>query len=157
MIKSAITDIDVRDSVALITVNGLSGEGHLLARIFKTIADRGIDVDMITLCPHHKDRMNLSFTISNNDLGGAVAAMGELRADIPRFLCHISSNNSKITLSGTAVFEEMGIVSDVMSILTDNSVSVKLICASVNEISLLVDESDVDTALAELNKKYMTK
>ncbi len=157
MIKSAITDIDVTDSITLITVNDLNCNGGLLTEIFKKIADHGINVDMITLAPHNKGKMNMSFTILSEYLGKAVAAMGEMRSRIPHFLCHISSSNAKITLSGSALSDDTGITADVLGVLASADITVKLISASVNEILLLVDESCVDTALSELNKKYLIK
>ncbi len=157
MIKSAITDIDVTDSITLITVNDLNCDGGLLTSIFKKIADRGINVDTITLTPHNKGKMNMSFTILSEYLGGAVAAMGEVRSRIPHFLCHISSSNAKLTLSGSALSDDAGVTAEVLEVLAQADIPVKLISASVNEISLLVDESCVDTALAELNKKYLIK
>lgn len=157
MIKSAITDIEVTDSVTLITVNDLDCDGGTLTAIFKKIADCGINVDMITLSPHNKGKMNMSFTILSEYLGKAVAAMGEMRGLIPRFLCHISSSNAKLTLSGSALSDDAGVTAEVLGVLAEADIAVKLICSSVNEISLLVDEACVDTALAELNKKYLIK
>lgn len=157
MIKSAITDIEVTDGITLITVNDLNCDGGMLTQIFKKIADRGINVDMITLAPHNKGKMNMSFTIMNEHLGNAVSAMGEMRTAIEHFLCHISSSNAKITLSGSAISDDAGITAEVLGVLAKSDITVKLISAAVNEISFLIDESCVDTALAELNKKYLIK
>ncbi len=157
MIKSAVTHVDVKDNIVLITADGISGEASTVSRIFSAIAGQGIDVDMITLSPRHKHGMDLSFTVSGDDLGAAVTAMGGLKSDIPRFMCHISGNNAKITLSGTAVFEHAGIVAEVLSVPAKTDTPVKLISASVNEIALLIDEGKADAVVAEFKKRYMIK
>lgn len=157
MIKSAITDITARDGLALITADGISGEPHILSEIFRVVAGRGIDIDMITMSPGHKHRMDLSFTVSGDDLSGAMSALGELKRSIPRFMCHISGNNAKITVSGTAVSEDAKLMAEVLGIVTENNASVKLISASVNEMSLLTDESASDDIVARLKNKYTIK
>ena len=152
MIKSNITHIDVQDNIFLFTVDGISNENHNILKIFKALAGYGIDVDMISMSVRHKNRMDLSFTIADDNIGKAVSALGELRKEIPKLLCHISGNNAKIILTGTAIYEEMNITANILEILAKNEIPVKLICASVNEISLLVDETHVDTAFAELSR-----
>lgn len=157
MIKSAITHIGVQDNISLVTVDGLTSESHAILKIFKSVADCGIDVDMISMSLRHKNKMDLSFTVSGESIGTAVSAIGELRKEIPKLMCHISGNNAKITLSGTALYEEMHITADALEALADMDIPIKLICASVNEISLLVDESHVDVALSQLQNKYKIK
>ncbi len=157
MIKSEITHIGVTDSLALITVDGISSDINVISSVFESVADRGIDVDMISMSLRHKNKMDLSFTVPADNLGEAVASIGELRRENARLLCHISGSNSKITLSGVAPADEIGITSEISAVLAKNNIPVKLICASVNEISILVDEVYADTAFKFFAEKYITE
>ena len=61
MIKSAITHIGVQDNISLGTVDGLTSESHAILKIFKSVADCGIDVDMISMSLRHKNKMDLYY------------------------------------------------------------------------------------------------
>ena len=152
MIKSAINRIDVCDGIAMISIEGFAGRCIRATEIFSEIGKSGADVGMIIMIPSSGDKMNLSFTVPENNLGKTVSALGTAMATRHRFLYHISSGNTKIVLSGTALSEDMSITSKVLEVLAKAGIEVKLISASVNEISLIVDESDADAATFQLKK-----
>ncbi|MBR2477101.1 MAG: hypothetical protein IKB50_03080 [Clostridia bacterium] len=155
MIKSAITHIELIEGVALVTVCGLDDDVRKLAQIFRAIANRDVGVDMITFTPQVKNLMNLTFAVSSEELGVTVSAVGGLRREIPGMICHISSDNTAITLTGTAVSEDEKLVSDVMETVSSLGTAVKMICSSVNEISLVIDGHFTDEVVSCLRERYI--
>lgn len=152
MIKSVINRIDVHDGVAMISIEGFAGRCLRATEVFSEIAQSGADIGMIIMIPSANDRMNLSFTVPENCLGKTVAALGSSMSPMHRFLYHISSGNTKIILSGVALCEDPHITSQVLKVLSKAGIEVKLISATVNEIALLVEESDADAAIGELKR-----
>ena len=154
MIKSAITHIELIEGVALVTVGGLDDDVKKLAHIFRAIASRGVGVDMITFTPHLKNMMNLTFAVPSDSLGITVSAVGGLKGEIPGMMCHISSDNTAIILTGTAVCEDENLLPDVMETVASLGIAVKMICSSVNEISLVIDGHFTDEVVKCLRKRY---
>lgn len=153
MIKSVINHIEAKDGVTMIFIEGFSQCHVKVADIFNHISASGAEVDMIIMMPSAFDRLNLSFTVCESHLSQTVSALGKIKAAIPKFLYHISSANTKIILSGTAVYENPDITTEVLKTLADAHIQVKMISAAVNEISLLVDESDAGDALKLIKKR----
>lgn len=154
MIKSAITHMDLVEGIALITVSGLDDDVCNLARIFRAVADNGVGVDLITFTPQFKNLMNLTFAVSSEVLGVTVSAIGGLKEQISGMICHISSDNTAIILTGAAVSEDEKLVSDIMKTISETGIGVKMICSSVNEITIVIDEHFTDEAVARLKSKY---
>ena len=154
MIKSAITRIDFAEGTALVTVCGLDDDVNILARIFRAVAQQGVGVDMITFTPCGKNMMCLTFAVSGECLGATVAAVGSLKPEIPGMICHISGDNTVIILTGTAISEDKHLVTDVMETLSHFDIPVKMMCSSVNELSVVVDGHCTDEAVACLRRRY---
>lgn len=154
MIKSAITRIELTEGVALVTVGGLDDDVRKLAQIFRAIANYDVGVDMITFTPQGKNMMNLTFAVASDFLGSAVSAIGGLKREIPGMICHISSDNTAITIGGTAVCEDEKLVADVMETISGVGTAIKMMCSSVNEISLVIDEHFTDEVVSCLRCRY---
>ena len=154
MINSAINRIELIEGIALITVNGLDDDVRKLAHIFRAIANHGVGVDMITFTPNLKNVMNLTFAVPAESLGIAVSAVGGLKREIPHMMYSISSDNTVVILTGTAVCEDENLVADVMETISQIGTGVKMVSSSVNEIYFVIDGHFTDEAVACLKRRY---
>ena len=66
----------------------------------------------------------------------------------------ISGGYAKINLFGEDMVTSCGVAARALSALAENSIEISLITTSDLDISLLVHESDVDTAIKALNKAF---
>lgn len=72
--------VTTTDGITLITMPNVPADIDFVAKIFENIASLGINVDMISLTPPQGANIDLSFTISDDDLGKLLAYNAERRS-----------------------------------------------------------------------------
>ncbi|MEG1879870.1 MAG: amino acid-binding protein, partial [Oscillospiraceae bacterium] len=105
MIKT-ITNIDFFDDVALVSINNIPNHVKNIAGILNIIGNNGISIDMISQSAPHKDKSNISFTLSQDDLGEVVVATQEFKKLSPMISTDVNGNNTKILLKGEGMRSE---------------------------------------------------
>lgn len=151
---STITKITTCDDVALITLRNSPADMKFIADVFKTIAGKGINVDMISQTAPLGGRINLSFSVSGEDLGGILELFAVLRNDNPELKSDISSGNCKISIYGEAMRDISGVAAGTFDIIAGLGVDVRLITTSEIDISILIPKSDFETVYDGLKKSF---
>lgn len=145
MIKT-ITDISFFPGVAIVTLNNVPNTPGSIASVLGIIAENDISIDMISQTAPYKDKINLSFTISEDDLGAVVALTGKFRSLAPSIATDVNGNNTKILLSGEGMRIESGVAAQLFELLAKEDIRVKLITTAETEISCLIDIKDAARA-----------
>lgn len=151
---STITKLTTCDDVALITLRNSPADMRFIAKVFKTISQRGINVDMISQTAPQGGRISLSFTVPGNEMGNVLELLAVLREDNPELKSDISTGNCKISIYGEAMREEPGVAANVFGIIAELSLDIRLITTSEIDISLLVPKSDFETAYEAFKTEY---
>lgn len=145
MIKT-ITDIEFFPEVAIVTLNNIPNTPSSIAAILGIISENDISIDMISQTAPYKDKINLSFTIAEEDLGAVIGLTGKFKSLAPTISADINGNNTKILLSGEGMRCESGVAAELFALLARENIRVKLITTAETEISCLIDIKDVETA-----------
>ena len=143
MIKT-ITDIEFFPEVAIVTLNNIPNTPSSIANILSVIAENGISIDMISQTEPYKDKINLSFTLSQDDLSEVIGLTGKFKSLAIK--ADINGNNTKILLSGDGMRSEAGVAAELFSLFAKENIRVKLITTAETEISCLIDIKDVEAA-----------
>ena len=64
-----MTKVTSESGITLVTLQNCPPDITFCQKVFTTIADLGVIVDMISIAPNHGSRMEISFTICDDDLG----------------------------------------------------------------------------------------
>lgn len=145
MIKT-ITDIEFFPGVAIVTLNKVPNTPSSIASILGIIAENDISIDMISQTAPYKDKINLSFTISEDDLALVIGLTGKFKSLAASINTDINGNNTKVLLSGESMRVESGVAAELFAVLAKEDIRVKLITTAETEISCLIDIKDVETA-----------
>ncbi len=145
MIKT-ITDIEFFPEVAIVTLNNVPNTPGSIASILGVISENDISIDMISQTAPYKDKINLSFTISQDDLGAVIGLNGKFKSLAPSINTDINGNNTKILLSGEGMRVEPGVAAELFALFAEENIRVKLITTAETEISCLIDIKDVESA-----------
>lgn len=145
MIKT-ITDVEFFPEVAIVTLNNIPNTPGSIASVLGLISENDISIDMISQTAPYKDKINLSFTISQDDLGAVIGLSGKFRSLAPSINTDINGNNTKILLSGEGMRVEPGVAAELFALFAQENIRVKLITTAETEISCLIDIKDAETA-----------
>ncbi|MDO5552826.1 MAG: aspartate kinase [Planctomycetia bacterium] len=131
----------------------------LAAALFKRMASKNVNVDMIVQSVGHHDNLaDLSFTVPRCAADSVELLAKELTAE---FGCQCKSNPAatKLTVCGTGLRSHTGLACRMFKTLSEGGINVSIICTSERNISVIVRETDGknghDRLLAEFADEMM--
>lgn len=150
----SITKITTCENVALVTLRNTSNDMEFIAGVFKKIAQKGINVDMISQTAPLGGKIDLSFTTSEDNLGGILELLAQIREKHPQLKSDISGGNCKISLYGDMMREIPGVAANAFDLLASCCADIRLITTSEVDISILIPESDFNNVLDIFHNAY---
>jgi aspartate kinase len=143
-------------SEAKITVAGVPDVVGEAARIFRVIADAGINIDMIVqnISAATTGLTDISFTLPRADGEAAMAALRAVQADIGFESLLYDDRIGKISLVGAGMRSHPGVSATFFTALAEAGVNIEMISTSEIRISVVVDENDVDAAVTGAHKAF---
>lgn len=143
--------VTATDGITLITMPNVPADIDFVAKIFENIASLGINVDMISLTPPQGSNIDLSFTISDDDLGKLLAYNAERRSKGESSIQPVvSSGNCQISVCDEAMETTPGMAAKVFRAAAKASADIRIITTSEVQITLLVTQADFDAVYEEI-------
>ncbi len=141
-------DIKITKNTSLATFNGvpfnINAEKPVLNTVFNTIGDADINVDMISFEALSDGNIDFGFTFSDEDLNRLLPVLKSAAEEEKITTPMISMGNVKVTLCDDEMIYKAGFAAGIFSKLFKDNVTPLLITTSLDEISILLRESDFD-------------
>jgi aspartate kinase len=149
MEQAIISGVAHDRSEAKITVVGVPDRVGEAARIFKAVAEVGINIDMIVqnVSAVATGRTDISFTLPRDDGQRAMTRLQGLQASMGFESLLYDDRIGKISLVGAGMRSNPGVTAKFFSALADAGVNIEMISTSEIRISVVVDQDDVDQAV----------
>ena len=132
----------ITEDVSLIVLHHCPEDINFISTVFEKLADKEINVDMISLSPPKGGSSTLSFTILDEALEHTLEVLADLRAEFSKIKPMISSGNSKIQVCSEKMRTTFGVASKVLKAAAEVNADIRLITTSEIDISLLVTKAD---------------
>ncbi len=141
---------------AKITVVGVPDKVGEAARIFRSVADASINIDMIVqnISAAATGRTDISFTLPRADGQAAMTALGALRDEIGFDSLLYDDRIGKISLVGAGMRSNPGVSATFFGALAEAGVNIEMISTSEIRISVVVDENDVSVAVNATHEAF---
>ena len=143
-------------SEAKITVVGVPDRVGEAARIFRVIADSGINIDMIVqnVSAVATGRTDISFTLPRDDSQTAMSALRQLKDTIGFESLLYDDRIGKVSLIGAGMRSHPGVTATFFGALAEAGVNIEMISTSEIRISVVVGQKDVDEAVKATHKAF---
>ena len=143
-------------SEAKITVVGVPDKVGEAARIFDALARAAINLDMIVqnVSVAATNLTDISFTLPRTDGQTAMAALDALKPEIGFDSLLYDDKIGKISLIGAGMRSHPGVTAKFFSAIASAGVNIGMISTSEIRISVVVDEVDVDAAVAATHTAF---
>ena len=143
-------------SEAKVTVVGVPDRVGEAARIFGTVAEAGINIDMIVqnISAAATGRTDISFTLPRADGQAAMTALRDLEPEIGFKTLLYDDRIGKISLIGAGMRSHPGVSATFFGALADAAVNIEMISTSEIRISVVVDQKDVDLAVTAAHRAF---
>ena len=146
-------NITVTENVSAVTFNNVPLYKTIMEDTLTAVAEAGINIDMISMTAPTSERFGFGFTLDDDDMPkllGVIKTLKE-RHDITPM---INSTNRKIVIKTGEMEAQAGFAAKVFNLLNKIDAMILLITTGVDEISVLIRESDGDAAEAGLREMF---
>ena len=145
--------IIVTENVSAVNFNNVPLYKTIMEDTLAAVAAADINIDMISMTAPMSERFGFGFTVSDDDMGRLLAVEKELKEkhDITAM---INSGNRKIVIKTSDMEKQAGFAAKVFALLNKLDAMILLITTSVDEISVLIRESDADAAVQGLEAMF---
>ena len=143
-------------SEAKITVVGVPDKPGEAARIFEALADAQINLDMVVqnVSAASTNLTDVSFTLPREDGQQAMAALAGLKDEVGYDSLLYDDRIGKVSLIGAGMRSHPGVTAKFFAALASAGVNIEMISTSEIRISVIVDESQVDDAVASTHTAF---
>jgi aspartate kinase len=150
-IVSAVTS---DDSEAKVTVSGVPDEPGIAARIFRQLAHRNINVDMIVQNVSSHGVTDISFTVPKSDADEATEVCAALASEIGATGVSSDKAIGRVSLIGAGMKTHPGVAATMFETLAERGINIDMISTSAIRTSCVVAADQVELAVQSLHGAF---
>jgi aspartate kinase len=156
MEQAIISGVAHDRSEAKITVVGVPDRVGEAARIFRVVAEAGINIDMIVqnVSAVVTGRTDISFTLPVTDGQRALDLLGSAQQTVGFQELLYDDRIGKVSLIGAGMRSHPGVTAKFFGALAEAGVNIQMISTSEIRISVVVSQGDIDTAVTATHKAF---
>jgi aspartate kinase len=139
---------------AKISVLGIPDRPGVAKRIFRTLADARILVDMIIQNIGKDGLADLTFTVSKEDRPRAAKIMEQLKEDLGIQEIQVDENIVKVAIVGVGMRSHTGVAAQMFETLADAGINIEMISTSEIKVSCVIDAKYFELAVRELHRAF---
>lgn len=149
-----VSGVTANKDEAKITICDVPDKPGIAAKIFKYIADKNINVDMIIQNISRTGATDISFTVLDKDLHRTLAATKEISSKIKAKGVAYNRGIAKVSVVGIGMRSHSGIAAKMFAALADEKINIEMISTSEIKISCVIGKQFADRAVRALHKAF---
>ena len=126
----------------------------IAARVFRPLADAGVNVDMIVQNVSAAGHTDISFTLPKDDVPAAERILEQLAGEIDAAGVTCDPDIAKVSLIGAGMKSHPGVAADMFDALADAGMNIEIISTSSIRVSCVVRAGDVERAVRAVHDRF---
>jgi aspartate kinase len=152
--KAIISGVTHDVSEAKLTIFGVPDRPGVAARVFRALADSGVNIDMIVQNVSEQGLTDISFTLPKADLVVAEPILEAACKDVDAAGFTQDSDIAKVSLIGAGMRSHPGVAADMFEALAEAGINIEIISTSSIRISCVVRASEVARAVQAVHERF---
>jgi aspartate kinase len=137
-----------------ITVERVPDEPGIAGKMFRSLADNAVNVDMIIQNLQRDELNDITFTINQDQERLALKVLENIKSEIRFNNYSIDRDVAKISIVGAGMQSTPGIAARMFTSLGENNINIGMITTSEIKISCLIKKNDANKALNVLHQEF---
>ncbi len=154
MEKVVIRGVTLNEDEAKLTISHVPDQPGIAAKIFKTVADGGINVDMIIQNVSEKGYTDVSFTVPQGDLKQARRLLEAITGEIKAGEVTTDEKIAKVSVVGVGMKSHPGVAAKMFEALSARKVNIMMISTSEIKISCVIRAGDGKAAVRAVHEAF---
>lgn len=153
--EQAIVSAVISDSSeAKLTVTGVPDKPGIAARMFRALADRSINVDMVEQNVSMAGTTDISFTVPHDDLATAHAVVDALQPEIGATGVTADPDIATVSIIGAGMKTQPGVTATMFETLAGEGINIEMISTSAIRLTCVIRSEVVDAAVIALHGAF---
>ncbi|MBI4846821.1 MAG: aspartate kinase [Candidatus Omnitrophica bacterium] len=149
-----ISGVTCNKKEAKMTICEVPDRPGIAARIFKELAEKEINVDMIIQNVSRTGYTDLSFTVPHADLNRSLKTARTVVKDIEADKVTYDEDIAKVSIIGVGMKSHPGVAAKMFAVLAENKVNIEMISTSEISISCVIRKEKADLAVRALHSAF---
>jgi aspartate kinase len=141
-------------SEAKITVTEVPDQPGIAARLFRSLADQSINVDMIVQNTSVRGTTDISFTVARQDMAVSLEVVRALAPEIGAADTQADTEVGRVSVIGAGMKSHPGVTATMFEALAAAGINIEMISTSSIRISCLLRLDDVERAVNVLHEAF---
>ncbi|MGI8491244.1 MAG: aspartate kinase, partial [Acidimicrobiales bacterium] len=141
-------------SEAKLTVAGVPDRPGIAARLFRALADKGVNVDMIEQNVSTAGTTDISFTVPRQDLATATRVASELQPEIQATGVTADADIGTVSIIGAGMKTHAGVSATMFEVLAAEGINIEMISTSSIRLTCVVRADVVEKAVVALHRAF---
>jgi aspartate kinase len=154
MEQAIISGIAHDTSEAKVTILGVPDHPGVAARVFRPLADEGVNVDMIVQNASADGRTDIFFTLPKEDVPRAGRILDAVKEQVGAEGIETDEDIAKISLVGAGMKTHPGVAADMFDALADQGINIEIISTSSIRVSCVIRANEVDRAVKAIHDRF---
>jgi len=154
MEETKISGIAKDSDIARVALVGLRDEPGVAFKIFRLMAAKKINVDIILQSIGRDNSKDISFTVPKADLKIVEDTLNDQLDEIGFKKLDVSSTLCKVSIVGAGMINNSGIASQMFEALYESHINIHMISTSEIKVSVLIDDVNADIAMQAIHRKF---
>jgi aspartate kinase len=152
--KAIISGVTHDTTEAKVTIIGVPDRPGVAARVFRPLADAGVNIDMIVQNVSEHGHATISFTMPKTDLTVAEPILRSTAQELGAQRVETDPEIAKVSLIGAGMKSHPGVAADMFDALAENGINLEIISTSSIRVSCVVRASEVERAVQALHDRF---
>jgi aspartate kinase len=154
MEQAMVSAVTHDTSEAKVTVTGVPDRPGIAARLFRALAERAVNVDMIVQNTSLHGMTDISFTVPKDDLSVSVELAEELAPQIDASGVAADSDVGRVSVVGAGMKTHPGVTATMFETLSREGINIEMISTSSIRISCVIHTDAVERAVQALHEAF---
>jgi aspartate kinase len=149
-----VRGIAFENDVTKVTVRGLPNRLNTLSKLFTTLSENQVNVDIIIQNQYDEEHVNISFSITQSSLKETIAVLEKAQEELQFTDIHFEEELAKVSIVGSGMVSNPGVAASMFEVLAENEIFVKMVSTSEIKVSVVVNEVDMVLAVEMLHAAF---
>lgn len=154
MEQAVVAAVTHDTSEVKVTISSVPDKPGVAARVFRSLADAAVNVDMIVQNVSTQGTTDISFTVPADDLDKALEVMGDVVTEVGAATVTADCDVARVSVIGAGMKTHPGVAATMFETLAVNHVNIEMISTSSIRISCVIHADDVERAVQALHAAY---
>jgi aspartate kinase len=146
--------LTVDEGIVKIVIENAPDIPGIAAKVFKSLSEKHVSLDMIVQSMHKDERNDIAFTVSKEEFKDAFEIVSEVKEEVKASNIHSDDTMAKISIVGVNILGSSDVVYNMFDAIASVEANIDMISTSNSRISCLISKAKVKEASKAVARRF---